>query len=140
MDKTFELNVEYQGFESRVALNGIGYVLAPLFGCRRLGAADRAPSFGRWTFGRRTFGSLDYRAPVFFSLGFSVATLFRFVARFAPVRIEDCSRNRFALNGIQREFFRGIFSGEIFSGGILSENRFIDASLDFGFIYKLTSV
>ena len=32
----------------------------------------------------------------------SVATLFRFVARFARVRIEDSSRNRFALNGIQR--------------------------------------
>ena len=32
---------------------------------------------------------------------FIVATLFRFVARFARVRIEDSSRNRFALNGIQ---------------------------------------
>ena len=33
-------------------------------------------------------------------LVFSVATLFRFVARFARVRIEDSSRNRFTLNGI----------------------------------------
>ena len=32
---------------------------------------------------------------------FSVATLFRLVARFAHVRFEDSSRNRFALNGIQ---------------------------------------
>ena len=31
----------------------------------------------------------------------SVATLFRFVARFARARIEDSSRNRFALNGIK---------------------------------------
>ena len=42
--------------------------------------------------------------------------MFRFVARFARVRIEDSSRNRFALNGIQRDFFGGIFSR-----GILSE-------------------
>ena len=34
-------------------------------------------------------------------LRFSVATLFRFVARFARRRIEDSSFNRFALNGIQ---------------------------------------
>ena len=34
-------------------------------------------------------------------LRFSVATLFRFVARFARDRIEDPSFNRFALNGIQ---------------------------------------
>ena len=42
-------------------------------------------------------------------LRFSVATLFRFVARFNRVRIEDSSRNRFALNAIQRDFFGGIF-------------------------------
>ena len=35
-------------------------------------------------------------------LRFSVATLFGSVARFARVRIEDSSRNRLALNGIQR--------------------------------------
>ena len=35
-----------------------------------------------------------------FKLRFFVATLFRFVARFARVRIEDSSLNRFALNGI----------------------------------------
>ena len=46
--------------------------------------------------------------------------MFRFVARFARVRIEDSSVNRFALNGIQRDFFGGIFSGRIFVGGILS--------------------
>ena len=40
-----------------------------------------------------------------------VANLFRFGARFARVRIEDSSRNRFALNGIQRAFFGGILSG-----------------------------
>ena len=39
----------------------------------------------------------------------SVATLFRSVARFARVRIEVSSRNRFALNGIQRHFFRGFY-------------------------------
>ena len=44
-------------------------------------------------------------------LRFSVATLFRFVARFTRVRIEDSSRNRFALNGIQRDFSGGILSG-----------------------------
>ena len=32
-------------------------------------------------------------------LRFSVATLFRFVARFAHARIEDSIFNRFALNG-----------------------------------------
>ena len=44
-------------------------------------------------------------ARFFFQLRFSVATLFRIVALFARVRIEDSSRNRFALNGIQRDFF-----------------------------------
>ena len=53
--------------------------------------------FGRWKFGRR-----DYRAPeLFFYIHFSVATLFRFVARFARVRIENSSRNRFTLNGMK---------------------------------------
>ena len=33
------------------------------FGRRRLGAADWAPPFGSWTFGRRTFQRLEYRAP-----------------------------------------------------------------------------
>ena len=47
----------------------------------------------------------------FFQLRFSVATLFRFVARFAHVRIEDSSLTRFALTGIQRDFFGGILSG-----------------------------
>ena len=51
--------------------------------------------------GRRTFGHLDYRTPGFLQLRFSVATVFRFVARYARVRIEDSSRNRFVLNGIQ---------------------------------------
>ena len=46
--------------------------------------------------------------------------MFRFVARFARVRIEDSSFNRFTLNGIQRDFLGGIFSGGIFVGGILS--------------------
>ena len=56
--------------------------------------------FRHWTFGHR-----DYRAPeLFFFIRFSVATLFRFVARFARIRIEDSSRNRFALNMIQRDF------------------------------------
>ena len=39
----------------------------------------------------------------------SVATLFPVVARFARVRNEDSSRNRFAVNGIQRIFFRWDF-------------------------------
>ena len=38
------------------------------------------------------------------------------VARLSRVRIEDSSRNRFALNGIQMDFFEGIFSGGILSG------------------------
>ena len=38
-----------------------------------------------------------------------------FEARFARIRIEDSSFNRFALNGIQRDFFGGIFSGGILS-------------------------
>ena len=38
--------------------------------------------------------------------------MFRFVTRFARVRIEDSSWNRFTLNGI-----KGIFSGEFWSGG-----------------------
>ena len=46
--------------------------------------------------------------------------MLRLIARFARVRIEDSSRNMFALNGIQRDFFGGIFFGKIFSGGILS--------------------
>ena len=46
--------------------------------------------------------------------------MFWYVTRFARVRIEDSSFNRFALNGIQRDFFGGIFSEGIFSGGILS--------------------
>ena len=54
----------------------------------------------------------------------SVATLFQFVARFARVRIEDSSWNRFALNGIQRDFSGGIFSVRIFSGRILSGYHF----------------
>ena len=45
-----------------------------------------------------------------------VATLFRLVACFARVRIEDYSRNRFTLNGIQRDVFGGIFSRGILSG------------------------
>ena len=45
------------------------------------------------------------------SIFFSIATLFRFVVRFARVRIEDSSRNRFTLSGIQSDFFGGILSG-----------------------------
>ena len=52
-------------------------------------------------------------------LHFSVATLFRFVARFARVRIEDFSLNRFVLNGIQRDFFGRIFSGGFFWGDFI---------------------
>ena len=37
--------------------------------------------------------------------------LSRFIAHFAHVRIEDSSRNRFALNGIQRDVFGGVLSG-----------------------------
>ena len=53
-------------------------------------------------------------------LRFSVATLFWLVARFARVRIEHSSLNRFVLNGIRRDFFGRIFSGGILVGGILS--------------------
>ena len=62
----------------------------------------------------------------FFQLRFSVATLFRFVARFAHVKIEDSSRNRFALNGIQRKLFRGdFFQGGFFRGDFIRTNIFM---------------
>ena len=48
------------------------------------------------------------------------------VARFARVRIEDSSFKRFAINGIQRDFFGGIFSGGIFVGVILSGYPFME--------------
>ena len=38
-----------------------------------------------------------------------VAKLFRFVGRFTRVKIEDSSLNRFALNGIQRDFSGGFY-------------------------------
>ena len=63
--------------------------------------------FGAGHFGAGTIGSQNF----FFLICFSVATLFRFVARFARVRIEESSRNRFALNGIQRDFSGRILSG-----------------------------
>ena len=44
-----------------------------------------------------------------FSFVILYATLFRFVAHFARIRIEDSSLNRFALNGIQRDFLGGDF-------------------------------
>ena len=47
--------------------------------------------------GAGTIGLMNF----FFQIRFSVATLFRFAAHFAHVRIEDPSRSRFALNGIQ---------------------------------------
>ena len=50
--------------------------------------------------------------------------MFRLVARFARVGIEQSSQNKFALNGIQRDYFGGIFSGGIFSEGIFSEGIF----------------
>ena len=62
-------------------------------------------------------------ARTLFSIRFSLVTLFRLVARLARVRVEDSSRNRFALIGIQRDFFGGIFPGGIFVGGILSGYR-----------------
>ena len=57
--------------------------------------------------------------------------MFRFVARFVCVRIEDSSLNRFALNGIRRDFFGGIFSGGIFVGGILSGYPFIECTVQY---------
>ena len=44
----------------------------------------------------------DVTVPNHFGTKRSVATLFRFVARFARITIEDSNRNRFVLNGIQR--------------------------------------
>ena len=77
-----------------------------------------APATGRVRFGSGHLGAgTIWRQNFYFYISFSVATLFRFIARFARVRIEDSSRIRFALNGIQRDFFGGIFSGGIFSGG-----------------------
>ena len=57
---------------------------------------------------------------------FSVATLFWFVARFARVRIEGSSRNRFAWTA----YFTnpGTFRGEFFGRGEYSGHRF--SSLD----------
>ena len=76
------------------------------------------PPIRRWTFRRRTFrAGKIWCQNFFFQIRFSVATLFRFVARFARVRIDDSSFNRFALNGIQRYFFGGIFPGRFLSGG-----------------------
>ena len=54
----------------------------------------------------RTLVGIDSRSTAFEELP---ASLFRFIARFARVRIEDPSFNRFALNGIQRDFFGGDF-------------------------------
>ena len=56
--------------------------------------------------------------------------MFRFVARFARVKIEDSSRNRFALNGIQRDFYRGdFFRGDFiripFAPGLAHDASFI---------------
>ena len=45
------------------------------------------------------------------------AMLLRFIARFARDRIEDSSLTKFALNGIQRDFFGGIFFPGGFSSG-----------------------
>ena len=59
----------------------------------RLGAADSAPPFGAGHFGAGTI----WRQNFFFRFVFFVATLFLLVGRFARVRIEDSSRNRFAL-------------------------------------------
>ena len=53
-------------------------------------------------------------------LRFSVATLFRFVARFLRVRIVDSSWTRFALNAFKWIFSGGFFPGGFFSGGIFS--------------------
>ena len=74
---------------------------------------------------------MDFSQEEFTGHGFSVATLFQFVAHFARVRIQGSGRNRFALNGIIRDFLGEIFSGGIFSegifsGGILSRYRFHD--------------
>ena len=59
-------------------------------------------------FPHSTFFKISF---LFSYLRFSVATLFPFVSRFARDRIEGSSRNRFALNGIQSDFFGGIISG-----------------------------
>ena len=71
------------------------YVRIKNSGRVRLGAGH----LRAWTIGREK-SAPDYCR--FFQIRFSGATLFRFVARFARVRIEDSSRNRFALNGIER--------------------------------------
>ena len=42
---------------------------------------------------------------------------------YARVNIEDSSRNRFAINSIQRDFFGGIFSGGILSGYAVNDDR-----------------
>ena len=55
---------------------------------------------------------------------YSLTKLFRFAACFARVRIEDSSRNRFALNCIQRDFFRGdFFLGGFFPGGFYPDTN-----------------
>ena len=54
---------------------------------------------------------------------FFVATLFRFVPRFARVRIEDSSRNRFASTAYFAK--PGTFQGEFSVGGIFRSPNFI---------------
>ena len=77
------------------------------FGRVRFGAADLAPPIRRRRFGvghfvAGHFGDGTIGCQNFFSsIRFSVASLYRFVARFARDRIEDPSFNRFTLNGIQ---------------------------------------
>ena len=55
------------------------------------------------------------------------------VVRFARVRIEDSSRNRFALNGIQRDFSGGFFPGGFFPRGFFPEGFFPGGSFPGGF-------
>ena len=73
--------------------------------------AERLRLLGWVRFGAGHFGDgTIWRQNIFFKIHFSVARLFRFVARFACGRIEDPSFNRFALNGIKEIAFFIVFS------------------------------
>ena len=95
---------------TKIAIRTLGHFPAvsypPVFSPLGLFLAGLFPSrsFSRRFFPRRFFFSFIF-----------LSTLFRFVARFARVRIEDSSFNRFALNGIQRDFSGGFFPGGFYA-------------------------
>ena len=79
---------------------GAGYVWAPPLGRRCLGAGYLgAGHLGAGHLGACTIG---HQVFCFVIASFFCSYVFRFVVRFARIKIEDSSRNRFTFNGIQR--------------------------------------